>query len=160
MIIRCWGARGSIPVSGKEYLKYGGSTTCVEVRTKDDETIIIDAGSGIRRLGNKLLSENTHEYSILFTHSLWDHLIGFPFFKPLYVDGTNMNLYGCPRTQESVKEMVSRVMTRPNFPVKFEDIKSGVSFHGACEGSFRIKSVMITPHIFESPRSGYRIQIC
>ena len=61
MIIKCWGARGSIPVSGKEYLKYGGSTTCIEVRTKDDEIIIIDAGSGIRKLGNKLIDENRYK---------------------------------------------------------------------------------------------------
>jgi len=54
MIIRCYGARGSIPVSGKEYIKYGGDTTCLEIRTKNDEIIIVDAGSGIRRLGNKL----------------------------------------------------------------------------------------------------------
>ena len=55
MIIRCYGARGSIPVSGKQYLKYGGDTTCLEIRSKNDEIIIVDAGSGIRRLGNKLL---------------------------------------------------------------------------------------------------------
>ena len=64
MIIRCWGARGSIPVSGKEYLKYGGSTTCLEVRTNSDDIIIVDAGSGIRKLGNKLLSEDRYKYSI------------------------------------------------------------------------------------------------
>jgi phosphoribosyl 1,2-cyclic phosphodiesterase len=154
MIIRCWGARGSIPVSGKEYLKYGGSTTCIEVRTKDDEVIIIDAGSGIRKLGNKLLDENRYEYSIIFTHSHWDHLLGFPFFKPLYINGTHMDLYGCPRTQDSVKEMVTRVMTRPNFPVDFQNIESEVSFHGACDGSFRIKSVMITPIFLSHPGQG------
>lgn len=154
MIVRCWGARGSIPVSGKEYLKYGGSTTCIEVRTKDDEVIIIDAGSGIRRLGNKLLDENRYEYSIIFTHSHWDHLLGFPFFKPLYINGIHIDLYGCPRTQDSVKEMVSRVMTRPNFPVDFQNIKSEVSFHGACDGSFRIKSMMITPIFLSHPGGG------
>jgi phosphoribosyl 1,2-cyclic phosphodiesterase len=154
MIIRCWGARGSIPVSGKEYLKYGGSTTCLEVRTNNDDIIIVDAGSGIRKLGNKLLSEGRYKYSILFTHSHWDHLIGFPFFKPLYVDGTHINLYGCPRTQKSIKEMVSRVMIRPNFPVNFENIKSGVSFHGACQDSFHIESMMITPIFLSHPGQG------
>jgi ribonuclease BN (tRNA processing enzyme) len=70
------------------------------------------------------------------------------------VDGTHINIYGCPRTQESIKEMVSRVMTRPNFPINFENIKSGVSFHGACEGSFQIKSVMITPIFLSHPGQG------
>jgi len=78
MIIRCWGARGSTPVSGEEYLRYGGSTTCIELRTKDDEIIIIDAGSGIRKLGNKLLQENRYEYSILLTHAHWDHCFRLP----------------------------------------------------------------------------------
>lgn len=154
MIIRCWGARGSIPVSGKEYLKYGGSTTCIEVRTNDDEIIIIDAGSGIRKLGNKLLRENRYDYSILFTHSHWDHLLGFPFFKPLYIDGTHLNLYGCPHTQKSIKEMVSQVMTQPNFPVNFEDIKSEISFHEACESSFQIKSMIIIPIFLSHPGQG------
>lgn len=88
MIIRYWGARGSIPVSGKEYLKYGGDTTCMEVRTKDDEIIIIDAGSGIRKLGNSLLAEDRHQYTMIFTHAHWDHLMGFPVFKPIYAKET------------------------------------------------------------------------
>ena len=77
MNIRVWGARGSIPVSGREYLKYGGDTTCLEVRTKDDDIIIIDAGTGLRRLGNLLVKEGRTEYHMLFTHVHWDHLLGF-----------------------------------------------------------------------------------
>ena len=130
MIIRCWGARGSIPVSGKEYLKYGGSTTCLELRTKDDEIIIIDAGSGIRKLGNNLLDENRYEYSILFTHAHWDHVLGLPFFKPIYVEGTHINVFGCPFTQESVEQMISRTMAHPNFPVNFEEVKSHMKLTG------------------------------
>jgi phosphoribosyl 1,2-cyclic phosphodiesterase len=154
MIIKCWGARGSIPVSGQEYLKYGGSTTCIEVRTKDDEIIIIDAGSGIRKLGNKLLSENRHEYNMIVTHSHWDHILGFPFFKPIYVEGTHLDMFGCPYLQESVREMVSRTMVHPNFPVDFTNVKSEISFHGACEGSFRLKSVTVTPIYLSHPGQG------
>jgi phosphoribosyl 1,2-cyclic phosphodiesterase len=65
MFIRCWGARGSIPVSGRQYLHYGGNTTCLEIRTKTDEILIVDAGSGIRELGNFLLKENRHDFTIL-----------------------------------------------------------------------------------------------
>ena len=154
MIIRCWGSRGSIPVSGQEYLKYGGSTTCIEVRTKGDEIIIIDAGSGIRKLGNKLLSENRHEYNMIFTHSHWDHILGFPFFKPIYVAGTHLDMFGFPYLQESVREMVSRTMVHPNFPVDFTNVKSKISFHGACEGSFRLKSVTVTPIYLSHPGQG------
>ena len=81
MYIKCWGSRGSIPVSGREYIKYGGDTTCIEIRTKDDKIIIVDAGTGIRRLGNQLIKEERYTYDIIFTHAHWDHLMGFPFFQ-------------------------------------------------------------------------------
>ena len=96
MIIRCWGARGSIPVSGDEYVKYGGDTTCIEIRTQDDEIVIIDAGSGIRRLGNRLVSEKRFQYTMLFTHAHWDHIMGFPFFSPIYSKKTRITMFGCP----------------------------------------------------------------
>ena len=154
MIIRCWGARGSIPVSGREYLRYGGSTTCIEVRTKEDEIIIIDAGSGIRNLGNELLNENRYKYSMIFTHSHWDHILGFPFFKPIYVKEAHIDMFGCPFAQESVKRMISRTMERPHFPVNFEDVKSEISYHGACENSFSIKSMIVTPILLSHPNQG------
>jgi len=93
MRIRCWGSRGSIPVSGPEYLKYGGDTTCIEIRAKSGELIIVDAGTGIRRLGNQLVKEKCLTYHFLLTHSHWDHLIGFPFFLPLYRAESNMIIY-------------------------------------------------------------------
>ncbi len=96
MIITCWGSRGSIPVSGKEYLKYGGDTTCLEIRAKSGEIIVVDAGTGIRRLGNKLSDEKCGRINFLFTHAHWDHLMGFPFFKPLYFQRTNLHMHSCP----------------------------------------------------------------
>lgn len=154
MLIRCWGARGSIPVSGKEYLKYGGSTTCLEVRTKDDEVIIIDAGSGIRKLGNKLLAENRRRYNIIFTHAHWDHILGFPFFKPIYLKGMSIDLFGCPFAQDSAKQIMSSTMVHPNFPIKLKDIKSEITYHGACDKSFLIKSMKITPILLSHPNQG------
>ena len=118
MIIRCYGARGSIPVSGREYLKYGGDTTCIEIRSKNDEIIIVDTGSGVRRLGNRLLSEKRFEYNIIFTHSHWDHILGFPFFKPIYDEKTVLNLMGCTTTQGNLKKLLSRTMSQPFFPPK------------------------------------------
>jgi len=70
MIITCWGSRGSIPVSGSEYLRYGGDTTCLEIRSKDGDILIVDAGTGIRKLGNKLLRENRQNYHIIYSHML------------------------------------------------------------------------------------------
>ncbi len=100
MKITCWGARGSIPVSGREFLKYGGDTTCIEVRSKNNDVVIIDAGTGIRKLGNKLIAGGETNLNILFTHAHWDHLMGFPFFKPIYSNKTAIKMYGCAYTQQ------------------------------------------------------------
>ena len=92
MRITCWGSRGSIPVSGPEFNRYGGDTTCLEIRTVNDDIIIVDAGTGIRPLGNKLFRENRRRFNFLFTHAHWDHLMGFPFFKPLYRENVELLL--------------------------------------------------------------------
>jgi len=154
MIIRCWGARGSIPVSGDEYIKYGGDTTCLEIRTQDDEIMIIDAGSGIRRLGNRLVSEKRFQYTMLFTHAHWDHIMGFPFFMPIYSKKTRITMFGCPFAQASVKHMVSKIMAPPNFPVNFEDIKADIHYHEACETRFTINSMTIIPIPLSHPNQG------
>jgi phosphoribosyl 1,2-cyclic phosphodiesterase len=154
MIIRCWGARGSIPVSGPEYLKYGGDTACLEIRTADDEIIIVDAGSGIRKLGNRLLAEGRSEYSLVFTHSHWDHILGFPFFKPIYRKETSLHLYGCSFGRESVKEVIARVMTSPNFPVDFNNVQARISYQEFCQTCFAIRSMTLTPIFTSHPNSG------
>ena len=154
MIVRFYGARGSIPVSGKEYLKYGGNTTCLEIRTKDDEIIIIDAGSGIRTLGHRLISENRFQYTMIFTHAHWDHIMGFPFFQPIYSTKARIAMYGCPFAQASVKQMISKIMSPPNFPVRFEDIRADIVYHEACEEPFAVKSMSIAPIPLSHPNQG------
>ena len=154
MIIRCWGARGSIPVSGEAYLKYGGDTTCLEIRTKDDDIVIVDAGSGIRRLGISLISEERYRFAMLFTHAHWDHLMGFPFFKPIYYRDTHISMFGCPFVQTSVKEMIARVMAPPNFPVNYEDIRADISYHESCQTEFTVKSILVTSIALSHPNQG------
>ncbi len=154
MNIRCWGARGSIPVSGEEYLRYGGDTTCLEIRTKNDDIIIVDAGSGVRRLGSRLLAEKRLQYTMLFTHAHWDHLMGFPFFKPIYLAGTSISVFGCPFAQTSVKNIISRIMVSPNFPVNFDDIKASVTFHESCDILFTCNSIEVTPISLSHPNQG------
>ncbi|MBW1710555.1 MAG: MBL fold metallo-hydrolase [Deltaproteobacteria bacterium] len=154
MIIRCYGARGSIPVSGEEYAKYGGDTTCFEIRTKNDEIIIVDAGSGIRRLGNKLLGEQRFEYNILFTHSHWDHILGFPFFKPIYNEKTTLNLMGCPEAQGNIKKLLSKTMRLPYFPIPFDKLRSENIYSGECPASLRIDSVEILHINLSHPNIG------
>lgn len=154
MVIKCWGARGSIPVCGKEYLTYGGDTTCLEIRTSNDDIVIIDTGSGIRKLGNELLNKNRYKYHIIFTHAHMDHLLGFPFFKPIYIKGTYIDIYGCPFAQKSIQEMLSSTIHPPYFPVDFKDIKSEILYHGACENRFSINSLEVTPILLSHPNQG------
>ena len=154
MIIRCYGARGSIPVSGKQYLKYGGDTTCLEIRSKNDEIIIVDAGSGIRRLGNKLLDEQRYEYNIIFTHSHMDHILGFPFFKPIYNEKAIINLMGCPTTQGDISKLLSRAMSAPFFPVQFDQLKAKINYAADCPISFSIDSIEIFPINLSHPNVG------
>jgi phosphoribosyl 1,2-cyclic phosphodiesterase len=160
MLVRCWGARGSIPVSGREYLRYGGDTPCVEIRTGDDSIVIIDAGSGIRRLGNRLLAEKRRDYALIFTHAHWDHIMGFPFFRPIYRSGTHIDMFGCPFAQTSVREMISRIMTAPNFPVNFEDIKAEIRYQEACQETFSLGGLTITSIPLSHPNQGigYRFE--
>lgn len=154
MVIRCWGTRGSIPVSGKEYVAYGGDTTCFEIETADGNIVIIDAGTGIRRLGNRLVEEGRKKVAIMFTHSHWDHLLGFPFFKPLYISGIQIDVYGCKFAQQSVKHILRKTMRPPFFPVKLEDVKAELSFRGACDEPFAIGELSITPIFISHPDRG------
>lgn len=154
MIIKCWGSRGSIPVSGEEYIKYGGDTTCIEIRTKSDDIIIIDAGTGIRRLGSKLIDEKRYKYNLIFTHSHWDHLMGFPFFKPLYEEQAEFKMYRCPFHSKFVETILSRIMTPPSFPVKYSEISAKMEYVGAFTSAFEIGSVTITPVPISHPDKG------
>lgn len=154
MIIRCYGARGSIPVSGDDYRKYGGDTTCIEIRTENDEIIIIDAGSGIRRLGKKLLEEERYDFHLLFTHSHWDHILGFPFFKPIYDKRTRIHLTVCPLAQGDMKKLIARSMSPPYFPFLFDDLRSKITYSPECKESYQIDSITITPISLSHPNMG------
>jgi len=160
MIIRCWGSRGSIPVSGKQYLRYGGNTTCLEIRTNDDKILIVDAGSGIREAGNYLIASGRHDFTLLLTHAHWDHIMGFPFFKPIYSHKTNLNVWGCPFAQDSIKEMLARTMEAPNFPVNFDSIHANISYQNTCIKSYTLSSMIITPIALSHPNqgSGYKFE--
>lgn len=154
MIIRCYGARGSVPVSGNDYLRYGGDTTCLEIRSKNDKIIIVDAGSGIRRLGNRLLSEQRFEYNIIFTHSHLDHILGFPFFKPIYNEKAVINMLGCPTTQGDISKLISKAMSAPLFPIQFDQLKAKINYAADCPISFSIGSIEILPINLSHPNIG------
>ncbi|KJS31850.1 MAG: metal-dependent hydrolase [Desulfatitalea sp. BRH_c12] len=154
MIIRCWGSRGSIPVSGREYIKYGGDTTCLEIRTQSDDIIIVDAGTGIRRLGNQLIREGRYQYNFLLTHGHWDHLMGFPFFKPLFLDRSEIRMHRGPFHKKFMESMFSKVMAPPNFPVRYSDLKARIVYQESSPEQFRIGSVTVIPIQISHPNTG------
>ncbi len=154
MQITCWGARGSVPVSGSDYLKYGGDTTCIEVRSNNNDVVIIDAGTGIRKLGNRLVASGETNLNILFTHAHWDHLMGFPFFKPIYSNKTTIKMYGCAYTQHSIEKVLSKSMIAPYFPVDFSQIQASIVPRTICEEPFMIGSLQVTPIQLSHPNQG------
>lgn len=139
IIVTFWGVRGSIPTPGLSTVKYGGNTSCLEVRIKEEtsgeeELIIIDAGSGIRLLGNVLLKEQPVQASIFFSHVHWDHIQGFPFFTPAFIQGNSFKLYGLKYSRES--SYVSSILAStlrgqqefPNFPVRLDSMGADMQF--------------------------------
>ena len=155
MIIRCWGARGSIPVSGSDYVKYGGDTTCIEVRNADNDVIIIDCGSGIRRLGNRLLQEKRNEFSLIFTHAHWDHILGFPFFRPLYYSSSKIRVYGCAFAQNSIKDIIADIMRAPYSPTDFTTVKADIVFSDTCGVPFSLGNMSVEPISLSHPNMGF-----
>jgi ribonuclease BN (tRNA processing enzyme) len=135
-------------------LHYGGNTTCLEIRTKDDKILIVDAGSGIREAGNFLLATGRHDFTLLLTHAHWDHVMGFPFFRPIYSRKTNLTVWGCPFAQVSLKEMLSHIMAPPNFPVNFDTIRANISYQDMCIDSYKFGSMIITPIALSHPNQG------
>jgi ribonuclease BN (tRNA processing enzyme) len=155
MIIRCYGARGSIPVSGEEYLKYGGDSTCFEIRSSNDAIIIVDAGSGARRLGMRLIAEQRFDLNILFTHFHWDHILGFPFLNPIYEQQTTLNVMGYPTSQRRIERLVSRAISSPLFPVPQERVKASINYCNTPQTRFHIDSIEIYPIPLSHPNSGF-----
>ena len=153
MEVTVWGARGSIPVSGPEFVRHGGDTTCLEVRGAG-EPLIVDAGTGIRRAGNRLYAEREHRIHLLFTHAHWDHVIGFPFFRPLYTPGVRIDIYGCLEAQASVHEMLGRTMSAPGFPVDLGDVTADLVFHEPCRGRFEAAGLAVTTLPLSHPNGG------
>ncbi len=154
MKIRCWGSRGSIPVSGSEYVKYGGDTTCMEIRSEENDIIVVDAGTGIRGLGNTLSQEKCRTIHLLFTHAHWDHLMGLPFFTPMFNSNTAIHVRGCPFEMESYERIIRGVMNPPFFPVTIDAFNARISYTNIDTTPFSIGPVTITPVYISHPNKG------
>jgi phosphoribosyl 1,2-cyclic phosphodiesterase len=135
MIVRIWGTRGSYPVARADMLRYGGNTTCVEVRA-GGRCIVLDAGTGMRLLGEALEQEPAPPQAIdlLITHTHWDHIIGFPFFAPISRTNCQLDIYGLLRTQSSLRTTIANALSDPLLPMGLEDLRADLHFHEIHEG--------------------------
>lgn len=163
MKVKFWGVRGSIASPGPSTVRYGGNTTCIEVRTDDNELIIIDAGTGIFPLSQSLLSELPLTANVLISHSHWDHIQGLPFFIPNFIPGNTLRLHGAfdPVSGKGVEQVMSVQLQYSYFPVREAEMKARIEYITLTPNeSFQIGSATITPYMMNHPviDFGYRIE--
>ena len=127
MYIRFWGVRGSIATPGKETVRYGGDTSCIEIRC-GKEIFILDAGSGIRKLGNKILKEKPQHINILFSHFHWDHIQGFPFFAPVFNKKYSITLIGERKINFTLEQLFTAQLMFPYFPLSLAELDAKINF--------------------------------
>lgn len=154
MDIKCWGSRGAISVSGKQYLTYGGDTTCIEITAKSGETIIIDAGTGIRHIDNSFIENSPSRYYLLFTHVHWDHILGFIFFKPLLFTKCKIIIQDRKFSGMNTRDILSSVMKPPFFPIGLKDMEADIKFEKALNNTFSIGSIKIETILISHPGGG------
>lgn len=159
MIVRFWGTRGSVPTPGPTTHRYGGNTSCVEVRAgTTDSIVIIDAGTGIRALGASMRSE-IRRVDILLSHLHMDHIIGLGFFAGLYRSGLDIHIWGPSSTVLSLRERLTRYLSPPLFPVRLRDLPCQLTLHDVPLGTFELPGLSVTAALVchPGPTVGYRL---
>lgn len=163
MFVRFWGVRGSIPCPGPGKTRYGGHTSCVEVRC-GDQLLVFDAGSGIRVLGNALQAENKAcDVDLFFSHCHIDHLLGLPFFAPLFDGGHRLRLFSGHMTAEGgIAAAIDKLMSFPLFPVGIDMAKAKLEFRDFKAGETLSPRPGITirtaPLVHPGGATGYRVE--
>jgi phosphoribosyl 1,2-cyclic phosphodiesterase len=160
MRIRIWGCRGSLPTPGASTVRYGGNTSCVEVALEDGSLLVLDAGTGIRCLGDELAERGVREIQLLLTHLHLDHLEGLRFFAPLWNPEVSIDIWGPPSPNTSLRDRIARSFSPPLFPLDLKDVPSQVTFHDVPRepwtlGPFSLSAALV---VHPGPTVGYRIE--
>lgn len=157
----CWGTRGSVPSPWQEMMRFGGNTSCLEVRTPGGGSLIFDAGTGIRRLGQRLVAAGEPIRAHLFlTHFHWDHIQGLPFFEPLYDPRSVLHIHGPAQGQIGTEGLLAGQMSSAYFPVRLDQLAAQLDITDLDEGWWRQDGVEVAAHHVCHPSRtyGYRIQ--
>jgi phosphoribosyl 1,2-cyclic phosphodiesterase len=160
MKIKFWGVRGSIPTPGKNTIRYGGNTPCIEVRPDKDTLLILDAGTGLSILGDELMGQQPPiEAHILLSHTHWDHIQGLPFFYPAMHDGNKFTIIGSNFKDTLMQSILSDQMQARYFPLQFEEMKATIEFRTIQEELFSIGATTIQSLYVNHPgyALGFRI---
>lgn len=163
MKFKFWGVRGSIASPGANTVKYGGNTTCIEIRTSSNDLIILDAGTGIHALAQSLMAALPITAHVLITHTHWDHIQGLPFFLPIFVPGNRIHIYGGldPVTNQGIERAMGVQLQYSYFPIIEAQLKAEIGYHTIkpCE-PLQIGSATITPIVLNHPvlNLGYRVE--
>jgi diguanylate cyclase (GGDEF)-like protein len=159
--LRFWGTRGSIASPGEHTIRYGGNTSCVELRAPDGTVIVLDCGTGARELGIHLVRTlpSPMRLHLFIGHTHWDHIQGFPFFVPAFLPGCELNVYAPLGFQQSLEEAMAGQMEYSYFPVKLRDLRSRIHFTDLEEGFFRVGDVLVETQYLNhtAPTIAYRM---
>jgi phosphoribosyl 1,2-cyclic phosphodiesterase len=160
MRLTLWGTRGSIAAPGPETVRYGGNTSCLEIRGEDGTVLVLDAGTGIRRLGSRL-ARTVRRVDILLTHLHMDHLQGLGFFAPLYDPAVEVHLYGPATATESLRARLTRYMSPPLFPVRLGVLPCQLTLHEMPEDQFTVGGFRVSSRFVchPGPTVGYRVEL-
>lgn len=158
MKVTLWGTRGSLPAAGPDTVQHGGNTACVEVRGDTGSLVVLDAGTGIRRLGATLGPE-VRRVDVIITHFHMDHIQGLGFFAPLYRPDTEVHIWGPPSTAFDVRSRLARYLSPPLFPVRIRDLPCRLEVHETPRGRFEVDGLGIVADLVchPGPTAGYRI---
>jgi phosphoribosyl 1,2-cyclic phosphodiesterase/ActR/RegA family two-component response regulator len=161
MTLSFWGVRGTLPISRKDSLRYGGATSCVSVAFPDGRLFVFDAGSGIKALSDSLLAAKRSRIdgTILISHPHWDHINALPFFVPFYMQGNQFEICGASHGDITMRDLISAQMDGVYFPVTVREFAASITYRDLGEGDYTIGGVTVKTMLLSHPGNclGYRL---